>query len=188
VVLNNNFNLTAFSSNDLEIFAVYPNKVLELYWWNQTPIANGAILWINLTKTLPASIYIVYGSGVSQSGPYSSNGTEVFPFFFYSTQQSGKFNFIYPSKQHKYSPTYSLVGLNLTNLEPQPPYIYNATLSKYYAQFACITVKPSFGITLLNATYSPYPPAFNLATMYNKYNPIYPNLTIIGVNKYSTWP
>lgn len=188
LVLNNNFNLTALSSNGLKVFAVYPNRVSELYWWNQTPIANGATIWVNLTKELPSSLYVVYGSEVGSSNPYSSNGTEVFPFFFYPTQSSGKFNFVYPSKQHEYAPAYSSAGLNLTNIEPQPPYIYNATLSKYYAQFACISIKPSFELTLLNATYSPYPPAFNLATMYNGYDPIYPNLTIIGVNKYNSWP
>ncbi len=188
IVLNNNFNLSVLNGYDIKIFGVYSNHESQLYWWNQTPISDGGIVWVNLTKELPSYVYVVYGNGSVSSSPYESNGTAVFPFFFYPTADRNNFTSLYPSNQHDYAPSYSSVGLNLTNLEPVPPYVYNSTLSTNYAQFACISVKPSFSLRIINATYSPYKPSFNLASLYDKYNPVYPNLSIISVERYSSWP
>ncbi|MCL4399243.1 hypothetical protein M1293_01905 [Candidatus Parvarchaeota archaeon] len=184
VILNEDFNFGSLSNGFLKVFGVYSSgSVQQLYWWNQTPMQNGGVLWINLSKNMPSYVYIVYGNGAAYSGAMADNGLGVFPVFFSSSSlHNTAFNFFYPKDQHKYAPSYSDGSLNLTNFEPQPPYVYNSTLSKYYSQFACITTSPSLKITILNATYSPYPPQPSLDSLYHNFNPLYPDFNIIGVS------
>ena len=187
--LNSNFNFGYFVPGYIKIFGVYSsNEVLQLYWWNQTALVNGGLLWINLTKNMPNELYIVYGQGASYTGKFSDNGSLVFPFFYSVNSNSKPFTFLYPNKeQHNFNAHYSEAGLNLSNTEPVPSYIYNATLSSYYEEFACINVNP-FKLTLLNGTYSAYPPNFNINELYNDFSTEYPGLTIIGKQTYTNWP
>jgi len=189
VSLNSNFNFGYLVPGYVKIFGVYPNNnILQLYWWNQTTLGNGGLLWINLTKNVPNELYIVYGQGASYNGKFSDNGSEVFPFFYSVNSNSQPFTFLYPNKgQHDFNAYYSNTGLNLSNTEPIPPYVYNATLSLYSEEFACINVNP-FKLTLLNGTYSAYPPNFNINELYNDFSTLYPDLTIIGKQTYTNWP
>ena len=186
--LNSNFNIGYLVSGYIKIFGVYTNSVSQLYWWNQTPLQNGGLIWINLTKNVPNELYIVYGQGAYYNGSFSDNGSSVFPFFYSSELNNKPFTFLYPSKnEHDFNAYYSTAGLNLSNAEPIPPYIYSANLSSYYEEFACINKNP-FELTLLNATYSAYPPNFNIDELYNDFSTLYPNLTIVNKQTYTNWP
>ena len=145
-------------------------------------------MWINLTKNVPNELYIVYGQGASYNGKFSDNGSSVFPFFYALNTNSQPFTFFYPNnEQHNFNAHYSSLGLNLSNTEPIPPYIYNSSLNLYSEEFACININP-FKLTLLNGTYSAYPPSFNINELYNDFSTLYPNLTIIGKKTYTNWP
>ncbi len=187
--LNSNFNIGYLVSGYIKIFGVYSdNSVSQLYWWNQTSIQNGGLLWINLTRNVPNELYIVYGQGAQYSGIFSDNGSSVFPFFYSAELANQPFTFLYPNKnEHSFNAYYSAAGLNLSNAEPISPYIYNATLSSYYGEFACINKNP-FKLTLLNGTYSAYSQNFNINDLYNDFSTLYPNLTIIGKQTYTSWP
>ncbi len=189
VYLNSNFNFGYMLPGYIKIFGVYSNNaVSQFYWWNQTDIQNGGVIWVNLTNKVPAELYIVYGQGAVYNGKFSDNGSEVFPFFYSVSGDNAAFNFLYPNNdQHNFNAYYSNAGLNLSNTEPVPPYIYNSTLNSYYEEFACINVNP-FKLTLLNATYSAYPPNFNINELYNDFSTLYPNLTVIGKKTYDSWP
>lgn len=186
--LNSNLNLGYMLPGYIKIFGVYPNnKVEQLYWWNQTALKNGGVIWINMTEETPSELYIVYGQGASNNNVYN-NGTNVFPFFYSVNESQNSFNFLYPNNnQHKMDAFYSNNGLNITNEEPVPPYIYNSTLNTYSEQFACINKDP-LQITLLNGTYSVYPPNFNINELYNDFSTLYPNLVITGKKVYTNWP
>ena len=186
--LNSNFNFGYLIPNYIKIFGVYSNKVSQLYWWNQTAIQNGGLIWVNLTKSVPNELYIVYGQGAFYEGGFSDNGSSVFPFFYSVNSTNQPFTFFYPNKgQHDFNAYYAKTGLNLSNAEPVPPYIYNSTLNSYYEEFACINVNP-FKLTLLNTTYSAYPSNFNINELYNNFNSFYPGLTVIGKETYTNWP
>ena len=186
--LDSSFNMAYFIPGYIEVFGVYANNNIErLYWWNETSISNGGVIWIDLTNNVPSELYIVYGQGAYENVQYD-NGTRVFPFFYAVNQSKQSFDFLYPNNnQHKINAFYSSEGINMTNEDPIPPYIYNATLNSYYEQFACINKNP-FQLTLLNGTYSAYPPNFNINELYNKFSTLYPNLTIIGKKTYTSWP
>lgn len=188
LALNSNFNFGYMLTGYIKLFGVYSNNnVKQLYWWNQTSINNGGVMWVNLTNNVPNELYIVYGQGANGGKNYD-NGTRVFPFFYAVNQSTKSFNFLYPNNnQHKINAFYSNNGINITNEEPIPPYIYNSTLSSYYEEFACINKNP-LKITLLNGTYSAYPPNFNINELYNDFSTLYPNLTIIGKKTYTNWP
>jgi hypothetical protein len=186
---NGNFNFGYLIPGYVKVFGVYSNNaVSQLYWWNQTQIQNGGLVWVNLTKNVPNELYIVYGQGASYNGKFSDNGSSVFPFFYSVTPNTRPFTFLYPNDgQHDFNAYYSEIGLNLSNTEPVPPYIYNATLNSYYEEFACINTNP-FKLTLLNGTYSAYPPNFNINELYNDFSTLYPGLTITGKQTYTNWP
>lgn len=194
ITLDQNFNSNELSAGQIEIFGYSSSDsaVQQLYWWNQTQIGPSAIIWINLNGTVPNSIYIVYGQGVASSAKYAGNGDRVFPLFVSNGTKSsfGLFNFLYPINQKSSLDTPTLIGsdLNITDMVAMPPYVYNSTLTTYYSQFACISTSPSFQLTLLNATYSPYPVQFNINSLYNTPNPLYPGLAVIGEKVYSSWP
>ena len=187
--LDSSFNFKYLLPGYIKVFGVYSNNIAsQLYWWNQTALQNGGILWVDLTDNVPSELYIVYGQGAAYNGKFSDNGSEVFPFFYSSNSKNQPFTFLYPTgNQHAFDAFYSNVGLNLSNAEPVPPYIYNSTLNTYYEQFACININP-FELTLLNGTYSAYPPSFNINELYNNFGTLYPNLVIIGKQTYSNWP
>ena len=187
--LNSNFNFNYLFPGYIKIFGVYSNNnVLQLYWWNQTALVNGGLMWINLTKNIPNELYIVYGQGAPYTGKFSDNGSAVFPFFYSVNSNDKPFTFLYPNKgQHNFNVNYFNGGLNLSNTEPIPPYIYNASLSLYSEEFACININP-FKLILLNGTYSAYPPSFNINELYNDFSTLYPDLTIIGKKTYTNWP
>jgi hypothetical protein len=187
--LNSGFNFKYMLPGYIKIFGIYPNNnVKQLYWWNQNTIANGGVIWVNLTQKVPAELYVIYGEGALSSGKTYDNGTAVFPMFYFINQTGNSFNFLYPNNnQHSIDAFYSNVGLNLTNEEPIPPYVYNSTLNSYYEEFACINKNP-FNLILLNGTYSSYPPNFNINELYNNFGTLYPNLTIIGKKTYTSWP
>ena len=189
ITLNSNFNFGYLIPNYIRIFGVNStNGASQLYWWNQTAIQNGGVIWINLTNSVPNELYIVYGQGAFYKGKFSDNGSAVFPFFYSANSNNQPFTFFYPNNgQHDFNAYYSKIGLNLSNTEPVPPYIYNSTLNSYYEEFACINVNP-FKLTLLNATYSAYPPNFNINELYNNFNTLYPGLTVIGKQTYTNWP
>jgi hypothetical protein len=186
--INTNFNIGYLLPGYIKIFGVYQNNnIKQFYWWNQTALNNGGIIWINTSAEVPSELYVVYGVGANGSSSYN-NGTNVFPFFYSINQTGESFNFLYPNNnQHNLNAFYSVGGLNLTNEEPIPPYIYNATLSSYYGEFACINKNP-FELTLLNGTYSAYPPSFNVNNLYNDFSTLYPDLTIIGKQTFTKWP
>jgi len=187
--LNKNFNFGYLVPGYIKIFGVYSNNsVVQLYWWNQTSIQNGGLLWVNLTKKVPSELYIIYGKGASYTGKFSYNGSSVFPFFYSANSGNQPFTFLYPNNgQHNFNAYYSAAGLNLSNTEPVPPYIYKSTLRTYSEEFACININP-FKLTLLNGTYSAYPANFNINELYNDFSSLYPGLTIIGKQVYSNWP
>ncbi len=196
LVLNQNFNYGALSPGQIKIFGYYSssNTTKQLYWWNQTSLTLSGQVWVNLGKAIPNSVYIVYGQGATDSSVYSDNGSMVFPVFFSNSSSTSQspFDFYYPSSSTKgvsaSVPSFYEGNLNLTDETPISPYIYNSTLRLYYSQFACISTSPSFELTLLNATYSPYPVQFNIGSLYNTQSPLYPDLAVIGQKTYNSWP
>jgi hypothetical protein len=180
VILNSyDFSLSMMSPQNLEVFGVYPNSTtIQLYWWNQTAIQNGAILWVKLPEVIPNTLYFVYGDGALNNEAYSSNPDNVFPLFMSNFTGFGRFSLNQTSLQS--SINYTSYGVDLIKSGPIPPFIYSSTPSLFYQEFACVQAKPTLNITLVNASYSPYKPPFNTQDLFGVYNPLYPNLTIIS--------
>lgn len=190
IVLDYNFNYAAlFAFPFIKVFGYYAstNSTVQMAWWNQTPIQNGGILWVNPGKTMPTSLYIVYGTGAYDMSGYSDSGNMVFPLFFSNSSTYYPFTFSY-SQNGKNRPTLVSGSLNLVRTGPFADYVYNSTLNEYYAQFACVTLKPSFNLEILNATYSPYPQQFSINQLYGDYNAAYPDLQVISSKSYNNWP
>ena len=190
VAIDSNFNASDLLVPYIKVFGMYTgdNTPVQLSWWNQTPMQPGSTLWVNLTRDVPDSLYVVYGSGAFNPSDMADNGSLVFPLFYSASEPSlSSKMFTYPKDQHNFPPSFSSFGINLTNLGVNPPNIYNSTISAVYQQFACISTKPVLRVTLINATYSPYPTNFSINSLYNNYNPLYPNLTIIGEKSYNNW-
>ncbi len=189
IILDNNYNYNFLYPNFIEVFGVYNSSdIVQFSWWNQTPIGTGSVFWVNVTKNVPPAIYIVYGAGAFNTGEYDDVGISVFPIFF-SDGSTLKTKITYNYSETKSNKPEMVNGnLELTKTGPVAPYIYNSTISAYYGQFACITIKPNLSITFFNATYSPYSPQFNINSLYSAYNPLYSNLKIIGTAKtYTSW-
>lgn len=184
LVLDTNFNYAYLTPHFIKIFGVSSSgNIAQLAWWNQSALQSGGILWINLSKYVPQALYVVYGTGAYDNSAYSDNANSVFPVFF----SPSAITFTY--SQYASTIPYTQNGnLYLTRVGPVPPYIYNSTLNTLYSQFACVTVKPSLAITMINASYSPYEPQFNINNLYNSYNALYPSLQILWASKtYSSW-
>ena len=189
LILNNNYNYNFLYPNYIKVFGVYSSgKVTQFAWWNQTQIGNGGVMWINVTSSVPSALYIVYGAGAVNTGELDDIGTSVFPLFFSSGSYfRTKITYNYSADKND-KPEIAGGGIELTKTGTVAPYVYNSTLGEYYGQFACITIKPNLSIVFFNATYSPYPPQFNINLLYNDYNPLYPNLETTGTPKtYTSW-
>ncbi len=185
LVLAQNFNYSALSQSSLHVFGVYSSgAVKQLYWWNQTPLQSGGILWINLSNNLPQSLYVLYGTGAPAENEYTDNGSLVFPLFFSNTtgQIPSIFNYQTTAPLSP-APEVSSGGVTLTKIGPIYPFIYNSSLSSYYGQFACITIRPSLSITVMNATYSPY---ISQAAVIG-FNPLYPDFNVLSAESYNSW-
>lgn len=191
IILNKSVDLKYMMDHFVKIFGVYSSgAVSQLAWWNQSDFGNGGIIWVNLGTDTPDSIYLVYGNGAFNMSNYTENGTAVFPVFFSNSSVPYKdvFNYVHSQKAAFVPNKLPIGNLDLQADGAMPPYIYDSTQNSYYEQFACITASPSLSITLLNATYSPYPPQFNGDSLYTTYNPLYPDMSIIGVSKtYNHW-
>ncbi len=185
LILGQNFDYAALSVFPIQVFGTYTSGAIkQLYWWNQTSLQSGGILWVNLSNRIPQSLYIVYGSGANTKNEYADNGSHVFPLFFSNT--TGNIPSIFNHQSTVYPspiPKVSVSGVTLTKLGPVYPFIYNSSLSSYYGQFACITIKPSLSITVLNATYSPYS---QISTV-TSFNPLYPDFNILNAKLYNNW-
>ncbi len=197
--LDSNFNYNSFfSAPYIEIFAVNASSDNSelLSWWNQTTIQQGGIIWVNIGKTAPSAIYVVYGPAAYDISPHSDSGKSVFPYFFSNSSLNWPFNFNYSQSKSNRIIQRSH-PLDLIRTGPLAPYVYNSTLTQYYAQFACVTVKtpqgnPELNIQMLNATYSPYAPQFNINQLYGEYNLAYPNFQVITsasncANSWNCW-
>ncbi len=182
VPLTSQFYVSQMFPNEIKVFAVYSlGNVKELSWWNETPISVGSPLWINITNNPPRTIYIVYGQGVAyNSDSYADNGSKVFPVFFsnITLPSSESFSLLYPAMPSDNS-TVSSAGLVLQQNSPIPPYIYNVSSGRFYEQFACVTKS---SMLLVNASYASSLPSINLQDLYGAYDPLYPNLYIIGTS------
>ncbi len=187
--LDNNF-LIKYMKNGFDVFGVYPNgEYKELYWWNESPLVGYPNIWINLTNKIPEAIFVIYGLGINVNYPYAFNGSSVF-YLFYNKDNYKQISYSHSSEFYGeyYNPSYEEGYINLTKVSYIPPYIYNSTMSKVYSQFACVNIKPSLNIYLVNATYSPYAERFSINSLYGNYNPLFPNLTIISYNgPYTSW-
>ncbi len=185
ILLDQNYNYGALSLNSLRIFGVYKSGAVEqMYWWNQTPLQLGGTVWVNLSSSVPQTLYVVYGNGITSANEYTDNASYVFPLFFSNT--TGKIASIF--NYYKYeppspAPELSVGGVGLIKTGPVYPFIYNSSLSSYYGQFACITISPSLSITVLNATYSPY----RQISYTSNYNPLYPDLQVLNSQSYDNW-
>jgi hypothetical protein len=188
LTLDSNFNYNYLRPGFVKVFGVYQSSgaVVQLAWWNQTPLQEGGTVWVNLTKSIPSALYIMYGDGAyNATSKYYDNGSAVFPLFFFPSIRN---NIKYSYSQYKSTlPTILDGALSLEKIGPLAPFIYNSTLNSLYEQFACISANP-LTIIMLNATYSPSQPQFNINDIYNNYNTLYPDLQILGVSKtYSSW-
>jgi hypothetical protein len=188
--LNLEFNYSYLSADYVKVFGVYPSgKIEQLPWWSPS-LQSGGNMWIDLGKSAtPSAVYILYGSGAYNfSSPDDDIGATVFPIFFYNGSTVNELSYNYSEKP---SPNVTLVNGSLELIKDgvAAPFIYNASQTKFYSSFACITIKPSLNIQVFNATYSSQATAFNIGDLYGTaYNQLYPNLNIISkIDSYTSW-
>ena len=188
--LNLGFNYSYLLADYVKVFGVYPSgNVAQLPWWSPS-LQDGGEMWIDLGKSAtPSSIYIIYGTGAyNYTSPDDDIGATVFPIFFYNGSTVNELSYNYSKKP---SPNATIINGSLELIKDgiAAPFVYNASQTKLYGSFACITIKPLLSIQVFNATYSSQATAFNIGDLYDTaYNPLYPNLDIIGkVNDYTSW-
>ncbi|MBE5727976.1 hypothetical protein IHE50_00990 [Candidatus Parvarchaeota archaeon] len=185
ITLTNQFNFNYLNYNDLEVFGAYPSgKVVQLSWWNQTPIFSvgpngqytGGDIWVNMTDSVPPTLYFVYGENVTYNQKYDYNGSAVFPFFFMPNSSSDTITNYSTALVN--APYFSSLGLVMVDNSSIPPSIYHISPTRLYGQFACIT-NGATTATLVNGSYLFSSNALNLQNLYI-YNPIYPDFELVG--------
>ncbi len=201
LILGADFNSSVFAADGLnpvtsvKIVGIFGSKILgtitkELYWWNQTQIQPGGVIWVNVTNSMPSSIYILYGLGASNRDKYQNNGAAVFPMFYSNSSASDKFNYV---NYNSGSATATSGTLKLTSQYPIVPFIYSSTQSTFSSEFACVyksqTNPSQVGkIIMFNATYSIPSQQINIGNLYGIYNPLYPDLVATWpLQKYTGW-